>query len=122
MVFNGTVMRGQPAHGNLDGTTFLEVVRTASVYRLYSIGDRYPAMLRDDSKGAAIDAELYEVPDAVWPRIRNYEPAGLYRGAVELDDGRVLEGMLGEPALVEYPGVVEITKFGGWCAYLAARQ
>lgn len=121
VVFNGTVMRGQPAYANLEGATFREEVLTAPVYRLYSIGDRHPAMVRDEQRGAAIAAELYEVPDDVWPRIRDSEPPGLYRGPTELADGRMVEGMLGERSLVEGPEAVEITEYGGWRAYLAAR-
>src|SRR5262245_46555397 len=52
VVFNGTVMRDQPAHANLAGATFLEDVRTAPVYRLWTIGDRHPAMMRADKGGA----------------------------------------------------------------------
>lgn len=121
MVFNGTVMRGQPAHANLRGATFVEEVHTAPCYRLFSIGDRYPAMLRDEEVGASIAAELYEVPDEVWPAIRASEPPGLYRGPVELADGRQVEGMLGRRALVEGPEAIEITGFGGWRSYLASR-
>jgi len=119
VVFNGTVMRGQPAHANLEGATFLEDVRTAPVYRLYTIGDRHPAMVRDDQHGTSITAELYEVPDDVWPGIRDTEPPGLYRGPVELDDGRNVEGMLGESSLVEGEEAVEITEHGGWREYLS---
>lgn len=119
VVFNGTVMRGQPAHANLEGATFLEDVRTADAYRLYTIGDRHPAMIRDDDRGASITAELYEVPDDVWPGIRDTEPPGLYRGPVELDDGRAVDGMLGEPELVAGPEADEITAYGGWREYLA---
>ena len=73
-------MRGELAHDNLKGAQFLEEVRTAPTYCLYSIQDRYPAMIRCDEAGAAIEAELYEVPDDVWPSIRDKEPAGLYAG------------------------------------------
>jgi gamma-glutamylcyclotransferase (GGCT)/AIG2-like uncharacterized protein YtfP len=117
VVFNGTVMRGQPEHANLEGAIFVSDVRTAPVYRLFSIGERYPAMIRDDDRGAAIEAELYEVSDVIWPRIRHSEPPGLYRGPVLLDDGREVEGMLGEPALVARSEAREITSYGGWRAY-----
>jgi AGZA family xanthine/uracil permease-like MFS transporter len=120
VVFNGTVMRGEPAHANLEGATFLAVVRTAPAYRLWSIGDRHPAMARAEAGGASIEAELYEVPEDVWPRIEDTEPPGLYRGPVELSDGRHVEGMLGEQSLVDGPDAVEITAYGGWRAYLAA--
>ena len=119
VVFNGTVMRGQPAHGNLEGATFVADVHTAPVYRLYTIGDRHPAMVRDDERGASIAAEVYEVPDDVWPSIRDTEPPGLYRGPVELDDGRTVEGMLGDQSLVDGPDAVEITQYGGWREYLS---
>ena len=65
VVFNGGLMRGQSAHWKLRGATFLEVVQTAPRYRLYSIGDRYPAMLRDEGYGTTITAELYDVPEPV---------------------------------------------------------
>jgi AGZA family xanthine/uracil permease-like MFS transporter len=120
VVFNGTVMRGQPHHANLKGAMFVGEIRTAPAYRLFAIGDRYPAMIRDDQCGASIAAELYEVPDDVWPGIRDSEPQGLYRGPVELEDGRQVEGMLGELELVAEPEAVEITRHGGWAAYLAS--
>jgi adenine/guanine/hypoxanthine permease len=121
VVFNGTVMRGQPQHGNLESATFLEEVNTAPAYRLYSIGDRYPAMVRDEQRGASIAAEVYDVLDADWPRIRDSEPPGLYRGPLELADGRWVDGMLGEATLVRSSEAIEITACGGWRAYLASR-
>jgi adenine/guanine/hypoxanthine permease len=121
VVFNGTVMRGEPAHDNLRGAEFLEAVRTAPTYRLYSIRDQYPAMLKCQEAGVAIEAELYEVPDGVWPGIRDNEPAGLYRGPVELEDGREVDGMLGGRDLISGPGVSDISSFGGWRKYLASR-
>ncbi len=120
VVFNGTVMRGEPAHDNLGGAQFLEEIRTAPTYRLYSIRDQYPAMTSCDEGGAAIEAELYDVPDQVWVRIRDKEPPGLFRGPVELEDGRQVEGMLGEPGLLSDPGARDITTFGGWRKYLAS--
>ncbi len=116
VVFNGTVMRGQPAHANIAGATFLAEVRTAAAYRLYSIDDQYPAMVRDDTTGFSIAAELYRVPDEIWPEIRDSEPPGLYRGPVELDDGRWVEGMLGATELIKKRGS-EITSYGGWVEY-----
>ena len=116
VVFNGGLMRGQSAHWMLRGATFLEQVRTAPCYRLYSIDDHHPAMLRDDQDGVSIVAELYDVPDDVWPGIRDFEPPGLYRGPVELADGRLLEGMLGESSLIAQ-GRKDISAYGDWAAY-----
>ncbi|SRR5713226_4074439 len=114
-------MRGQPAHENLEGAEFIEEVRTAPRYRLYSIGDRYPAMIRDDANGISVAAELYRVPDDAWPGIRDAEPPGLYRGPVELEDGRMVEGMLGGEKFVARNGT-DISGHGGWSAYLARRS
>ena len=47
------------------------------------------------------------------------EPPGLCIGKVLLDDGTVVLGVLGEPFLCE--GQREITEYGGWRAYIAAR-
>jgi adenine/guanine/hypoxanthine permease len=63
--------------------------RAETTRRLYSIGDRYPAMVRDKQRGASIAAEIYDVLDADWPRIRDSEPPGLYRGPLELADRNV---------------------------------
>jgi gamma-glutamylcyclotransferase (GGCT)/AIG2-like uncharacterized protein YtfP len=116
VVFNGGLMRGQSAHWKLRGATFLEEVRTAPRYRLFSIGDRYPAMLRDEADGVSITAELYLVPDDVWARVDNIEPPGLYRGPIELSDGRVIDGMLGEPRFTRRNGV-DISGYGSWADY-----
>jgi gamma-glutamylcyclotransferase (GGCT)/AIG2-like uncharacterized protein YtfP len=118
VAFNGTVMRGEPQHENLEGATFVSAAATAPLYRLYSIGDAYPAMVRDDEAGVSIALELYEVPEAVWPKIRDSEPRGLYRGPVVLADGREVEGMLGEPGFIATQGTREITSYGGWREYI----
>jgi hypothetical protein len=52
-------------------------------------------------------------------RILQNEPPGLAIGKVVLKDGSVVLGVLGEPFLCE--GKREITEFGGWRAYVAAK-
>jgi hypothetical protein len=51
---NGTLMRGLELNGNLlaAGASFVREDRTAPVYRLWSIGDKHPAMVRV-AKGSA---------------------------------------------------------------------
>ena len=115
--FNGTVMRGEPNHSDLDGAEFVETATTAARYRLFSINDAYPAMIKADA-GSTVNGELYRVPMRIWPRILESEPPGLYRGCVELNDGRVIFGMLGEIQLVEQMGT-DITEHGGWKTYRA---
>jgi len=121
LAVNGTLMRGLELNGNLvaAGASFVRETRTAPVYRLWSIDDRHPAMLRGQS-GGAIAVEVWEVPAAGIADILGKEPPGLSIGKVMLEDGSEVLGVLGEPILVE--GQREITQHGGWRAYVASRK
>lgn len=115
--FNGTVMRGEPDHANLSGADFVAEATTAAGYRLFSIGDRYPAMVPRRDGGVAVEGELYRVPASVWPGILEGEPPGLGRDLIELSDGRVVYGIVGSEDLVAEKGS-DISAFGGWRTYL----
>ena len=119
LAVNGTLMRGLALNGNLlaAGATFVREARTAPVYRLWSIGDRHPAMVRVATGGAAIALEVWSVPAAGLTRILQQEPPGLCVGKVRLEDGDEALGVLGEPILCE--GQRDITAHGGWRAYVA---
>ena len=119
--FYGTFMRGQPGEANLAGATFVEEARTAPCYRLYSIRDEHPLLIEVDEGGASIAGQLLDVPDDLWERIFAAEPPGLHFGKIELDDGRTVDGMFGEPEYAEREGV-DITSSGGWAAYVAAAR
>ena len=122
LAVNGTLMRGLELNRNLvdAGATFVSETRTAPVYRLWSIGDRHPAMIRVAEGGAAVAVEVWSVPPEGLATILLKEPPGLSIGKVRLEDGSETLGVLGEPALCE--GMREITAHGGWRAYLAARE
>jgi gamma-glutamylcyclotransferase (GGCT)/AIG2-like uncharacterized protein YtfP len=120
---NGTLMRGLKLHPNMGDSEFLGEFRTAPHYRVHTIGDVHPGMYRlndDEEGGASIWGELYMVPDEVWAAIEAGEPPNLYRGTIELEDGRSVYGILYPRELAEgyYP---EITEFGGWRAYWASK-
>jgi hypothetical protein len=114
---NGTLMRGLELNGNLlaVGATFVRDATTEPAYRLWSIDDRHPAMLRVREGGAAIEVEIWKVPLAGFSTILLQEPPGLCIGKVRLSDGEVVLGVLGEPILCE--NKKEITQWGGWRAY-----
>jgi gamma-glutamylcyclotransferase (GGCT)/AIG2-like uncharacterized protein YtfP len=120
LAVNGTLMRGLELNGNLvrAGARFVREANTAPVYRLWSIGDVHPAMLRVASGGARVAVEIWEVPAEGMASILQSEPAGLSIGKVRLDDGAEVLGVLGEPWLCETGR--EITEHGGWRQYLAA--
>jgi gamma-glutamylcyclotransferase (GGCT)/AIG2-like uncharacterized protein YtfP len=122
LAVNGTLMRGLELNHNLlaVGATFVREDATAPCYRLWSIGDRHPAMLRTSGAGVRVALEVWAVPAAGLARILQNEPPGLAIGKVLLTDGSVVLGVLGEPFLCE--GQREITSFGSWRAYTAAQQ
>ena len=118
---NGTLMRGLELNGNLVsiGATFVREDETDACYRLWSIGDRHPAMMRTPGEGTRVALELWDVPvDGLASLLMN-EPPGLAIGKVVLRDGSIVLGVLGEPFLCE--GQPEITSYGGWRAYTARR-
>ncbi|MGH7776156.1 MAG: allophanate hydrolase-related protein [Candidatus Dormibacterales bacterium] len=115
---NGTLMRGLPLNGNLTGATFVARLRTAPHYRLHTVGDVHPGMYRVAEGGVAIEGELYDVPGRVWKKVRSGEPPHLYRGSVELEDGRWVDGILYPKGLAQsHP---DISSHGGWRAYREA--
>jgi hypothetical protein len=122
LAVNGTLMRGLELNPNLveAGAAFVREATTAPTYRLWSIGDRHPSMIRVASGGAAIAVEVWEVPPDGLAGILLKEPPGLAIGKVTLSDGEEVLGVVGEPILCE--GQCEITAYGGWRAYVAGRR
>jgi len=121
LAVNGTLMRGLELNPNLlaVGATFLREDETDACYRIWSIADRHPAMLRTPGAGARVALELWDVPLAGLASILQNEPPGLAIGKVVLKDRSIVLGVLGEPFLCE--GQREITEYGGWRAYTAAK-
>ncbi len=118
LAVNGTLMQGLELNPNLlrVGAKFLRLATTEPAYRLWSIGDRHPAMQRVTVGGAAIALEVWAVPVAGVSQLLLWEPPGLCIGKVRLADGEEVLGVLGEAILCE--GQLEITAWGGWRAYI----
>jgi gamma-glutamylcyclotransferase (GGCT)/AIG2-like uncharacterized protein YtfP len=121
LAVNGTLMRGLELNPNMleVGATFVREDRTVPTYRLYSIGDRHPGMVRVAEGGVAVAVEVWAVPPAGLATILLKEPPGLSIGKVQLASGAEVLGVLAEPILCE--GQREITVHGGWRAYVASR-
>jgi hypothetical protein len=117
LAVNGTLMRGLELNNNLIqvGAVFHREARTAACYRVWSVNDRYPGMLRVSSGGSSVACEIWEISPDGLVDVLNREPAGLTIGRVILDDGSDVFGVLAEPWAVE--GMREITAFGGWREY-----
>jgi len=120
LAVNGTLMRGLELNHNMVAAqaTFVRETQTEPAYRLWTINDEHPAMLRvTDGTGTKVAVEVWSVPAAGLAGILLNEPPGLCVGKVRLEDGSTVLGVLGEPALIE--GHREITTYGGWRSYLA---
>jgi len=122
LAVNGTLMRGLELNPNLLAVSaiFIRETTTEPTYRLWSINDRHPAMIRVKDGGVSVAVEVWAVPPAGLASILLKEPSGLSIGKVKLADGSEVLGVLGEPALCE--GQKEITSFGGWRAYTAGQK
>ena len=120
LAVNGTLMRGLELNPNLlaVNATFVREIKTEPAYRLWSINDRHPAMVRAETGGIAVAVEIWSVPPEGLASILLKEPPGLAIGKVKLSDGSEVLGVLGEPILCA--GQKEITSFGGWRNYTAA--
>ncbi|MFM7888465.1 MAG: glutamyl-tRNA amidotransferase [Pseudanabaena sp.] len=118
---NGTLMRGLELNRNLQkvGATFVREDITAPMYRLWSIRDRHPAMLRVSENGQEITLEIWSITPAALGEILLSEPAGLCIGKIILANQQEVLGVLGEPFLCE--GQKEITSYGGWRSYIASQ-
>ena len=122
LAVNGTLMRGLALNPNLvtAGATFVREDETDACYRIWSIDDRHPAMIRTLGEGTNVAVEVWDVPVAGLASILLAEPPGLAIGKVVMRDGSIVLGVLGEPFLCE--GKREITAYGGWRAYVASQR
>ena len=120
LAVNGTLMRGLELNANMElvKAEFVREALTEPTYRLWSIHDRHPAMMRVSTGGRAIAVEIWAVPASQMASLLLLEPPGLCIGKVQLADGEEVLGVIGEPILCE--GQREITAWGGWRAYIAA--
>lgn len=122
LAVNGTLMRGLELNANLQalGATFVSEAKTQPTYRLWSIQDRYPVMQRVKEGGSAIALEIWAIPPAGLGTLLLQEPPGLCVGKVELITGKTVLGIVGEAICCDRG--IEITQWGGWRAYINAKQ
>ncbi|MCF6691255.1 allophanate hydrolase [Raoultella terrigena] len=120
LVVCGAHLDGLALNGQLRerGGRLLAATESAACYRLYALADgRRPGMVRDESGGAAIAVEVWELPSAELGSLLAAIPAPLGLGKVELADGRWLSGFICEAYGLQ--GATDITAYGGWRAWLA---
>jgi gamma-glutamylcyclotransferase (GGCT)/AIG2-like uncharacterized protein YtfP len=120
---NGGGMRGGNIHHSIEGNKFLGEARTAPRYRFFSVRDEFPGLWPVEEGGASIEGELYEVPlEVIRDSFMPSEPPELELGVLELDDGGSSLVVLMRKEVVESgEGLTDISDYGGWRAYQAAR-
>jgi allophanate hydrolase len=119
----GAHLSGMALNGELTalGASFRETTRTRPDYRLFALpGSRppKPGLLRVAAgEGAPIEVEIWALAPAGFGRFVAAVPPPLSIGTLVLADGRLVKGFLVEAEAVA--GARDITKFGGWRAYMA---
>jgi hypothetical protein len=139
MFLNGGGMRGGSLHHLLRDAPLVAATTTAPLYRLYSVGDRYPALQlaaapapgvpvsatapvtpMAGSAGAAIAGEVYDLPlDLLRDDLLPAEPPELELSVIKLADGTAALGMILRRPCPALNDLADITSFGGWRRYLA---
>jgi len=120
----GAHLTGLPLNGELIrlGAAFVAEAETTRDYRLYALPGTEPpkpGLLRvADGEGAAIKAEVWALDPSAFGAFVAKIPPPLAIGTIRLKDGQSAKGFLVESEAVA--GARDITKFGGWRAYLAS--
>lgn len=117
----GAHLRGMPLNHQLTsrGARFLEETSTSADYRLHALPGTTPpkpGLMRVPGCGTSIALELWAMTPRAFGEFVAEVPAPLGVGNVTLADGRCVKGFICEPAALE--GATDITRFGGWRAYL----
>ncbi len=126
IVVVGAHLTGMPLNPELTGAggVLLEATRTAVDYRLYALAGTVPPkpglIHEPDFAGPGIEVEVWALPAAAFGQFVARIPAPLGIGKVTLADGRQISGFLCEAHAVS--GAEEITSYGGWRAFRAARS
>lgn len=116
----GAHLSGQPLNSQLRaaGARLVHTTTTAPVYRPYALRTEpaKPGLVHTGATGAAIEAELWELPPEGLGTLVATLPRPMTIGRVELADGTSTVGFLCEPAALD--GADDITAYGGWRGYL----
>ena len=123
LFLNGEGMRGGRVHPHIAHHRFLGEARTAPRYRFYVYQDRFPALWPVADGGVSVPGELVELPlEAVRDEFLPVEPPELELGVIELADGSASLAVVLRPEVhARGTGLVDISDYGGWRAWLERR-
>ena len=121
----GAHLSGLPLNGQLRDldAEFVREARTTADYKLFALPNTAPpkpGLLRvGEGEGAKIAVEIWSLSPAAFGAFVSAIPSPLGIGTLLFDDGTSAQGFLVEAEAVK--GAEDISRFGGWRAYLAAR-
>jgi allophanate hydrolase len=118
----GAHLSGLPLNSQLTerNARLMSTTQTAPKYRFYALPDgKRPGLIQVESDGAAIACEIWEMPASQFGSFVAGIPAPLGIGKLELADGSVVNGFICEG--IGVTDAQDITEFGGWRAWLAAK-
>ena len=123
LFLNGEGMRGGRVHPHIAHYTFLGEATSARRYRFYVYEDRFPALWPVPDGGVSVPGELVELPqEAGRDEFLPVEPPELELGVIELDDGSAALAVVLRPDVhARGTGLVDISDYGGWRAWLERR-
>jgi allophanate hydrolase len=125
IVVVGAHLSGLPLNPQLtaSGGRLVKRCRTAPDYRLFALPNTTPpkpGMVREPGfAGPGLEVEVWSLPSDAFGRFVADIPAPLGIGKISLEDGTAVSGFLCEAHAVA--DAEEITRFGGWRAFLAER-
>lgn len=99
------------------GLTFIRAARTAPRYRLYSIDDRFAALVEVDDGGVSVSGELCDLADDRAAVLLRDEPAGVEQRQVVLEGGETALGPVATTDMLPH-GARDISSHRGFAAYL----
>jgi allophanate hydrolase len=121
----GAHLSGQPLNWQLTsrGARLIETCKTAPGYRLYALAGTVPpkpGLVRDESfEGPGIEVEVWAMPEEQFGGFVAAVPEPLGIGSATLENGNVVKCFICEGYAIAT--AEEITSYGGWRNYLAAR-
>jgi allophanate hydrolase len=119
----GAHLSGQPLNHELTRrrAVLARAARTAPRYRLFALPTTPPkpglVRVQSGEPGASIACEIWDLPRAEIGSFFSVVTAPLCLGTIELDDGERVAGFICESYATR--GAEDISRFGGWTAYLA---
>jgi len=120
----GAHLEGQPLNWQLleRGATLKTKTTTAPIYSMFALAGGPPLrpglVLSSEKDGDAIEIEIWSMPSTNFGSFVANIPAPLGIGKVTLADSSQVTGFICEPCGIE--GAQNITRFGGWRAFLTS--